>query len=121
LIVLEIQHVEVDHCTTCGGVWLDGGELEVLLENASNRDALMATLVKSAGGKEKEIECPICDRKLERVLYGTGDKILLDMCKQDHGIWFDKGELLAVIEMGEFAAHARVYEVIADIFGSTRS
>jgi len=33
--------VEVDHCTSCRGVWLDGGELEKIIEKLS--EALLAT------------------------------------------------------------------------------
>ena len=32
MIVLELDEVEVDYCADCRGVWLDSGELELLLE-----------------------------------------------------------------------------------------
>ena len=31
MITLELQEVEIDYCTDCGGIWLDAGELELLL------------------------------------------------------------------------------------------
>ena len=31
MIVLELDEVEVDYCTECEGIWLDEGELELLL------------------------------------------------------------------------------------------
>jgi len=31
MITLELEEVEIDHCTNCGGIWLDAGELELLL------------------------------------------------------------------------------------------
>ncbi len=31
MITLELQEVEIDYCIDCGGIWLDAGELELLL------------------------------------------------------------------------------------------
>jgi Zn-finger nucleic acid-binding protein len=120
LIVLELHEVEVDHCMSCGGVWLDAGELELLLDDASNRDALMETLSHDVGGKEKKIRCPICSKKLDKVLYGTEQKVRLDKCPRNDGLWFDNGELHDVITMGHFPSDNRVYEIINDIFGKSR-
>jgi Zn-finger nucleic acid-binding protein len=33
MITLELAEVEVDHCVHCGGIWLDTGELEVLMDD----------------------------------------------------------------------------------------
>ena len=44
MISLELHEIEVDHCVACGGVWLDAGELELLLDGAANRDRIMAEL-----------------------------------------------------------------------------
>jgi Zn-finger nucleic acid-binding protein len=27
MITLELADVEIDHCISCGGIWLDNGEL----------------------------------------------------------------------------------------------
>ena len=35
MIVLELDEVEIDYCTDCQGIWLDAGELELLLEDAA--------------------------------------------------------------------------------------
>ena len=32
MITLELEDVEIDHCLDCGGIWLDAGELELLLD-----------------------------------------------------------------------------------------
>jgi hypothetical protein len=29
----EMQHIKVDQCTECGGVWLDKGEIEMLMHS----------------------------------------------------------------------------------------
>ena len=35
MITMELDEVEVDHCLDCGGIWLDSGELEMLLDGSN--------------------------------------------------------------------------------------
>jgi Zn-finger nucleic acid-binding protein len=117
MVVLEIRSVEIDHCLSCKGVWLDGGELELLLDDASNRDALMASLAEHVEGKQKKIRCPICSKKLEKILYGG--KIILDKCPRHDGLWFDRGELGEALKMGHFKHSKPIYDVLNEIFGGS--
>jgi Zn-finger nucleic acid-binding protein len=119
MIVLEIEGIEIDHCTSCGGIWLDSGELELLLEGASNKDTLMASLTQQTGGREEERRCPICSKKLDKVLYGAEGKVMLDMCPRNDGLWFDGGELHDVLAVGDFPANHRVYELIKETFANS--
>ncbi len=64
MIVLEVEEIEVDHCLSCGGVWLDGGELELLLEGAKEKDALLSSLAIDTAASEKKLKCPICSKKM---------------------------------------------------------
>jgi len=119
MIVLEVESVEIDHCTACGGVWLDGGELELLLEDASNRAELMTTLAELAEGRERKIRCPICARRLHKVRYGPDRNLILDKCPKGHGLWFDRDELCRALHMGRFTKGKPVYDILNDIFGGT--
>jgi Zn-finger nucleic acid-binding protein len=119
MIVLEAEKVEIDHCTACGGVWLDGGELELLLEDASNRVELMATLAELTEGRERKIRCPICARRLHKVRYGPERDLILDKCPKGHGLWFDRDELCRALQMGRFTKGKPVYDILNDIFGGT--
>jgi len=116
LITIEIEKVEIDHCTACGGIWLDSGELELLLEGAANRNELMAGLTAHTGATEDDRRCPICSKRLDKVMCGGGEKVLLDVCPRNDGLWFDRGELLDVVKMGEFPADHRVFELIKEVF-----
>jgi Zn-finger nucleic acid-binding protein len=116
MIVLEVEGVEIDHCLSCGGVWLDGGELELLLEGASNRDELMASLTPVVAKREKKIRCPMCSKKLGKVAYGPAGEIILDKCPRHHGLWFDRDELARALEMGHFEGKP-VYDVLTAVFG----
>lgn len=117
MIVLEIEEVEIDHCQHCEGTWLDAGELELLLEGATNRDTLLERLKNRSAGRERKLRCPICRRRLEKVTYGTEATVVLDVCPGGDGIWFDRGELYDVIRRGDFPTDNRVYEFVTEIFG----
>jgi len=119
LIVVEVESVEIDHCVACGGAWLDGGELELLLDGATNKSALMASLTSHTTGKEEHIRCPICDKHLDKVTVGDDKKVLLDVCPKNDGLWFDRGELRDIIEMGDFPENHRLYELIKEMFADS--
>lgn len=48
LMMTERQGIEIDYCPQCRGVWLDRGELDRLIERASER------MPREAGGKHQE-------------------------------------------------------------------
>ncbi len=117
LIILELNNVEIDHCTECHGIWLDGGELEILLEGSSEKDKLLSSFKIDDNSKEKPLRCPICRKKMDKILCGIDESILIDKCKQHHGIWFDKGELEDLVAMGSFDKDNKVLTLIKDMFG----
>ena len=65
MIVLEYRMVELDYCAACHGVWLDRGELELLLDG-------MGEIPPAAAGEpvtgEKPRRCPICLRRMKKSL-----------------------------------------------------
>lgn len=117
MVVLELNEVEIDHCLACGGIWLDSGELELLLEGASKKDSLLASFEIDGQTKETPRKCPICLKKMEKVSCGTAKKSLLDKCRANDGIWFDKGELEEVIGMGCLDEDNKVLGLLKDMFG----
>lgn len=98
MIVLELDQVEIDFCAECKGIWLDSGELELLLESKNEREELLASFKKDSLNKEKRYPCPICGKRMSKVLVGEQHKVLIDKCRKDHGLWFDKGELKSIIQ-----------------------
>ena len=97
LLTLEFDRIEIDYCPGCRGVWLDAGELGILLERDGN-EALLLSAPGTVRWKEKKRACPICSRGMEKVLM-TGSDVLLDECPA-HGLWFDGGELSKILEAG---------------------
>jgi len=98
LIVVERAGIELDYCLACKGLWFDAEELN-LLAQALKLDVEVpdvATL-PLAQTQEAPRRCPRCRKKMDKVLMGEGEKVLLDRCKRGHGLWFDAGELRQVI------------------------
>lgn len=117
MIVLELEEVEVDYCTQCAGIWLDAGELELLLEDAQKAKELLESF-KTAKSDEKKRKCPICRKTMEKVLVGQGDERpeLIDRCPRQHGLWFDRGELQNILTMGQFDDAGRIRRLLGDLF-----
>ena len=117
MVVLELDQVEIDYCFKCGGIWLDEGELEILLESAEGKDELLRSFEEDKKTKEKPRKCPICLRNMRKVNCGGDKKVLIDKCKKNHGLWFDKGELEEIIASGCVGKDARVLDLLKDMFG----
>jgi Zn-finger nucleic acid-binding protein len=117
MVALELNQVEVDHCVACGGVWLDAGELELLLEGAQRRDEVLASLVADPTIPEAVRRCPICDRKMEKVRTGDDRDIIIDRCRRNDGVWLDRGELHQVVRMGGGSDENPVQKLLVDMFG----
>ena len=92
MIVLELNEVEIDYCIECKGIWLDSGELELLLEEDKSLDnsGFFSEPIKVS---EKKKKCPICLKKMGKIEIAGDENILLDKCLKSHGIWFDENEL----------------------------
>jgi len=104
MIVVEYKQIELDVCVFCKGVWFDADELALLLESLELSAGDLARPL-SAKTAEKPRRCPRCRRKMEKVLMGPGDGVMIDRCRKEHGLWFDGGELDAVIKgLSESAA-----------------
>lgn len=116
MIVLELEQVEVDHCTSCGGIWLDAGELELLLETGQERARLLSILIEDRSVKERSYRCPICSKKMKKVFVGEERKILIDKCKKNHGLWLDKGELESVLELSSQNRDSKIIHLLKQMF-----
>lgn len=104
----------LDCCRRCGGVWFDAGEVRALRtaspKGLGNGVALRETAFRmpchhcharmdrdaatcpSCGWKNR-LECPSCQRQLERV---ERNGLVLDVCRKCRGVWFDNHELAEI-------------------------
>ena len=118
MVVLELNEVEIDYCPSCGGIWLDGGELELLIEDKNEREKLLSSFFTEVKSSERLYKCPICSKKMDKVHVGGNKEVLIDRCPNNDGLWFDKGELKEVIQLAE--GENKVLEHLNDLFGSKK-
>ena len=57
----ERQGIEIDYCPTCRGVWLDRGELDKLIEGATNQAATAPSAPPPTRDAYREPQAPRYD------------------------------------------------------------
>ena len=119
LVTLELSGVEVDYCFTCQGIWLDNGEMELLVSLGGGDDHFIGGL-RPVHVREKMRRCPACRRTMKKVAAGKGDAVILDRC-MDHGIWSDAGELRKILELSCDETQASpLVRILDDMFAARK-
>src|SRR5436309_528641 len=123
LFILTFKGVEVDFCHRCRGVWLDAGELELLMHrtgaHAEHDPLLKFQRQHGTLPRGRKHLCPRCDKPLHEITVRkweadsvgrpsenrasetpshisqqqTRAPLTLDRCPRRHGLWFDADEL----------------------------
>jgi Zn-finger nucleic acid-binding protein len=92
-------------CPGCAGLWLGQEAFQRIAERARDRalpDAVVGP--NPSGGDAARVnqkgpmyrKCPHCQVAMNRTNFATRSGVIVDRCKQ-HGIWFDSGELDAIL------------------------
>jgi Zn-finger nucleic acid-binding protein len=130
MVTLELADVEIDHCLDCGGIWLDAGELELLLNSPQAAKKILISFKPHTSYSEKKRRCPICNKKMEKIIVGQSttpsmasavEPLLIDRCPKVHGLWFDKGELKNIFDKAQLDGENKIKKILADMFGSEQS
>ena len=124
MLVVEYNKIELDYCNNCKGVWFDNVELDLLMKSLDlSEDALLLKNMMAcpeAHTVEKKRKCPHCNKNMKKVNVGAGKDILIDICYNGHGLWFDGGELPQLLE--KETAHcgpersSTVFGFLSDVF-----
>ena len=118
MITLELADVEIDYCTDCSGIWLDAGELELLLGEQGKSKQLLDSFKIDSKSPERARKCPICDKKMLKIIIGsTEPALLIDKCQKGDGLWFDKGELQDIMDRAKLDKDNKIQKLLADMFG----
>lgn len=130
--------IEIDACATCGGMWLDKGELEAIqetrerdyrstLENVS--DTVKRSINEVAQLETSPIRCLKCGAEMDTREYGYCSQIIIDTCPEGCGLWLDAGEIQALEKFFERsqaeAAEAiplryRLWASLHELFGANK-
>ena len=113
--------VEIDYCTDCGGIWLDTGELEMLLGGPEKAKQLLDSFKPDYKPVEQPRKCPICDKKMLKIIVGSSEpNMIIDKCRRGDGLWFDRGELQHIVNRAELDKDNKIRELLADMFGHSQ-
>lgn len=101
LVNKQYEGVSLDTCSSCQGTWLDEGELKVIIEKREyffkdqeiKKTLSERTFTLKESENESRIPCPKCMKMMKTFNYGGDSGIILDRCNDNHGLWFDQGEL----------------------------
>ncbi|MBN2319995.1 MAG: M48 family metalloprotease, partial [Acidobacteria bacterium] len=88
--ILTRQGVEVDVCPTCGGVWLDKGEIFYFSKEPKKLQAEIAAALRHPGPSRRRN--PRTGTPLQTLSIFQG-RLEIDYCPESGGIWLDQGEL----------------------------
>jgi len=118
MITLELAEVEIDYCTACSGIWLDAGELELLLGDSEQAKELLRSFKIDSDCTEKPRKCPICLKKMKKnIVAPAKPALLIDKCPAGDGLWFDKGELQDILNRARLDKDGKIQNLLADMFG----
>ena len=118
MITMELAEVEIDYCTGCKGVWLDAGELEIMLDDEGRAQKLISSFNKDTSSSEESKQCPICDKKMEKIVVGNEKPTLvIDRCAKGDGLWLDAQELNEIIGKAKLHEGNKIVQLLADMFG----
>ena len=90
---VAFEHIEVDRCTSCKGMWFDMLEHEHLkaIEDSESIDIGDAKVGKEYD-KLDRINCPVCQTRLIRMVDREQPHIHYEACTSCYGVFFDAGE-----------------------------
>ncbi len=100
----SIGRAIIDLCRTCGGAWLDRGELEDVEVDLTDRstataawEAIEHAKGASAPTDRATLRCAICSKPMDRRHWHGAEGVVLDACPR-HGVWLDRSDLLVILE-----------------------
>ncbi len=113
LVAREAGVVGFSECARCGGLFLTKAAFDAVVKDAATRAHVRAagpeaaTPAASLARGFHYRKCPICRAFMARTNYAGGSGVIVDVCRA-HGVWFDRGELTAVVDFLEGGGAERV-------------
>ena len=107
LVIRSLGEETVVECPDCQGLWVKRADFEAICQRAQERPRLALESggppesVRAAEPERKVfyIPCPICRVQMHRKMFRYKDlpsRVVIDYCRE-HGVWFDGGELEAIV------------------------
>ncbi|MCC6907536.1 MAG: zf-TFIIB domain-containing protein [Phycisphaerales bacterium] len=90
---VNFEDIEVDRCTSCGGLWFDLREHEELKQRRGSETIDTGERAAGrAGNATGDITCPRCRAHMIRMVDHDQPHIWYEQCSTCGGAYFDAGE-----------------------------
>ena len=93
--IVHINNVEIDCCKRCESLWFDPKELRMIMNTPDD-----ITDESLHAGKSK-YKCPMCQAIMRQRSFLFPERMVVDICPKDHGVYFEKGELEQIFKIRE--------------------
>jgi Zn-finger nucleic acid-binding protein len=99
---VRVGTTSMQQCGSCAGSWLTTDVFTALCTDREAQGAVLSTFGAAAAaagvrlGGVRYRHCAACQKMMNRVNFGRVSGIVIDLCK-GHGVWFDAGELQAIL------------------------
>jgi len=119
MVKVRVGTTTLFECTACQSTWLDAETFTHLCTHREEHGAVAAMVGgrKEApavtGGKVRYLPCPMCKQIMNRENFGKRSGVIIDVCK-GHGVWFEHGELPAVLSFIDDGGLARARTSMAE-------
>lgn len=119
LVARQAGAVGFSECPRCGGLFLTREAFDAVTKDAGAR-ASVKSVEPEAASRDANLaakfhyrKCPACSALMGRSNYAGGSGIMVDVCRT-HGVWFDRGELTAIVDFieGGGSEHLRIRDLL---------
>jgi Zn-finger nucleic acid-binding protein len=89
---VEVEDIQIDRCTKCGGLWFDEFELSDLTAKAGSETVDTGKADKSTQHSPARLSCPKCSTSMLRMVDAQQPHIWYETCEGCGGSFLDAGE-----------------------------
>ena len=115
---VQIEDVQIDRCTKCGGLWFDEFELGDLRPKKGSEKIDTGHADKSNQSSQKQMACPKCSTLMLRMVDAQQPHIWYESCEVCHGSFLDAGEFK---DMQHFTFLDRIRDLLVEMKGGRRT
>jgi Zn-finger nucleic acid-binding protein len=98
LVLGSIAGYEVSYCEPCRGVLTTNADFpQIVRKRREECPPAESAAPLNPEELNRRIDCPACGQRMETHPYHGGGNAVIDPCVSCHLIWFDAGELAAIV------------------------
>ena len=90
---ISFEHIKVERCANCQGLWFDMLKKEDLLKIKGSESIDIGSELESSQYRDmKDIDCPHCNERMMQMIDKDQFHIKYELCLGCYGTFFDAGE-----------------------------